>query len=149
MRKISGKFFIIKCQKGYEIGEVIKLSKKDVLVQWCFTKYFFMNKDFSQETLQMISEGELIKCPIKYQNWVPFDSIVKKVTILPEKQYFMEDLINNEVFFVRGSMYNPLTNELIINGISRCSECKQVINPDYKYIIEDEPHQLYHLECKY
>ena len=149
MRSISGKFFIVKTQNGFEIAEIISLGKNHLLVQWWFTKQFFIKKNLSQEQLKMISEGELIRSPIKYQDWIPFDSIIGKINILTEKEYFLKDFITNDVFFIRSSTYNPKIGELKIDGESRCSECKKVINPDFTYIIEDEPFQLYHTECKH
>ena len=149
MRSISGKFFIIKSQYDNEIGEIITLGKNDVLVQWWFRKRFFNKKCLSKEKFNMISEGELIRCSIKYQDWIPFDSLIRKVSVLSEKEYFLEDFIDSDVFFIRASTYNPVTYELKIKGDSECYRCKKVINPDYEYIIEDEPYQLYHMKCKY
>jgi len=148
MRTISGRFFIITTQFGSEVGEIISLGKTECLIQWWFTKQYFIKLGCPEEVLLTISDGELIRCASKYQDWVSFAAISGKVHLLTEQEYFTKEITKDDEFFNRNSEFEPKTGELKIGGVFRCGGCKKAINPDHTYVVEDDKDKLFHMNCR-
>jgi len=149
MRSISGKFFCVSSSFGNEIGEILSLGKTSVLIRWWLTKEYFRRLECSPEVLDKISEGELIKCSVPYEEWVPFTSLLGKIWILSEKEYFCRESTKDNEFFFRNSEYNPTTAEFKVSGTVRCYDCKKTINPDVPYVADDDDIKLFHMNCRH
>jgi len=73
--------------------------------------------------------------------------------VLTERSYFVKDEIDSNVYFCRGTTFDPVTAEIVFKGECKCEKCGNTINPDLKFVIEDKDvyqkdATFYHLYCK-